>query len=201
MARGIETWALDSAVALSGFRVQGAGCGVSAVNDRASRIEVALFAGAALPRPSTLDPRPLDIRTLRCWRRSGRAAQCLARWSPGFVWRWGLKNPYGWEQLSFWLKLWPRLVSGRFDILHVQDPMLADWCRRFRRLGWVKTQEILAHGTEEPVEFLERFDCVQHLAPWHLEQAAGGRLKAVGGKPLWVAIPNFVDCGVFRPAE
>ena len=192
--------------------------------ERASHIEVTLFAGAALPRPSTPDPRPLRISILPCWKRSDRLAQWLAHWSPGFVWRWGLKNPYGWEQLSFWLKLWPRLVTGRFDILHVQDPMLADWCRRFRRLGLVKTKEILAHGTEEPIEFLERFKYVQHLAPWHLEQAAGCRLKAVGGRvqtedhrpktedremtlgrrtgarPGWVAVPNFVDCSAFRPA-
>ena len=49
--------------------------------------------------------------------------------------------------------------------------MVANWCRLFRKWGLVKTKEILAHGTEEPVEFLEKFEYVQHLAPWHLEQA------------------------------
>jgi hypothetical protein len=55
--------------------------------------------------------------------------------------------------------------------------MVADWCRRFRRLGLVRTKEILAHGTEETAEFLAKFDYVQHLAPWHLSEA----LKALRG--------------------
>jgi hypothetical protein len=97
--------------------------------------------------------------------------------SPGYTWRWGLRNPYGWEQWSFWWRLERELGKGEFDILHVQDPMLAYWCRRAREAGKLRTQEILAHGTEESVEFLSQFACVQHLAPWHLEQAlrGGGR--------------------------
>jgi hypothetical protein len=225
VARGIETWAADSAAALSrvqgstfakatadksGFRVEEESGGnqaegnpargvVAAVPSGMNRpvecttpIQVTLFAGAPLsgvvsnlqspilhqPFPPKADPplaetinhSPFTLRILPCLRRSGRLARWLARWSPGFTWRWGLKNPYGWEQFSFWLRLWPHLVRGRFDILHVQDPMVADWCRRFRRLGWVKTREILAHGTEEPLEFLERFEYVQHLAPWHLRE-------------------------------
>ena len=52
----------------------------------------------------------------------------------------------------------------------MQDPLLADLCRRYREKGKLRTKEILAHGTEESVEFLSKFDYVQHLAPWHLEQ-------------------------------
>jgi glycosyltransferase involved in cell wall biosynthesis len=132
---------------------------------------------------------------------------------PGWSWRWGLKAPYGWEQFSFWWRLWPRLLAGRFDVLHVQDPMLALWCRMFRRCGLVKTREILAHGTEEPPGFMAAFDYVQHLAPVHLEDvlaeleprseratdASGpGRTRHAGR--LWTAIPNFVDTDMFLPA-
>ncbi len=88
-----------------------------------------------------------------------------------------MKSTYGWEQFTFWMLLWPKLRRGKFDILHVQDPMVANWCRLFRKWGLVKTKEILAHGTEEPVEFLEKFEYVQHLAPWHLSEA----LKALRG--------------------
>jgi hypothetical protein len=196
-----------------------------------------------------------------------------------------LKSEYGWEQFTFWFHLWLRLRREAYDILHVQDPMLAFWCRKFRKLGLVKTREILAHGTEEPFEWLAQFEYVQHLAPWHLEQAltalgegkdshkesqkdtqrregrgngrkklaeptaraqkaqkrgACGNAAAAGGNPIpasvclgegktgevrsqrsevgntstpsavlcppssvlrphWVAIPNFVDTGVFHP--
>ncbi len=101
--------------------------------------------------------------------------------------------------MSFWLRLWPHLRRGRYDILHVQDPMVAYWCRMFRHWGLVKTREILAHGTEETAEFLGKFDYVQHLAPWHLE-AGGGKREEGGGKRgrVWKAIPNFVDCDVFK---
>ncbi len=62
------------------------------------------------------------------------------------------------------------MIAGDFDILHVQDPMLAYWCNRARKKGQVRTKEILAHGTEEGSAFLQRFEYVQHLAPWHLDQ-------------------------------
>ncbi len=191
VARGIETWAVATAEALSGAGVQGSGFRGEGNPD------VTLFAGAPLGCG-------LAVRILPCLRRGDRLAQWLARWSPGFTWRWGLKNPYGWEQLSFWLRLWPRLVRERFDILHVQDPMVADWCRRFQRLGLVKTKEILAHGTEEPLEFLARFERLQHLAPWH-QQECERQLRERGfGQTVmkdWSAIPNFVDCRRFQPAS
>jgi hypothetical protein len=56
--------------------------------------------------------------------------------------------------------------------------MLAFWCRRARLAGRLKTQEILAHGTEESAEFLSQFECVQHLTPWHLAQSEKGLAEA-----------------------
>ena len=154
VARGIETWAKDTAKALA---VRG--------------VDVTLFAGAPGISAFSLHPSSLPVTALPCARRGKRLATSLARMTPPFLWRWGLKSNYGWEQFTFWLSLWPKLVRGKFDILHVQDPMVAFWCRKFRRLGLVRAKEILAHGTEEPLEFLEQFECVQHLAPWHEQEA------------------------------
>jgi glycosyltransferase involved in cell wall biosynthesis len=173
VARGIETWAHDTASALV-----------------ARGVDATLFCGKALAAGGAT----LPVVPLACLRRDEKPARWLARLAPGAAWRWGLKSTYGWEQFSFWLSLWPKLVRGRYDVLHVQDPMLAWWCRMFRKKGWVKTREILAHGTEEPADFLAPFDYVQHLAPWHFEQN-----QAVG-RPYWTAIPNFVDVGTFAPA-
>lgn len=155
------------------FGIDGA---AGAGGDRACACDAALTAHGCRSH----DPLPSTV-VLPCLRRGDRLARFLARWSPGFTWRWGLKHPYGWEQLSFWLRLWPKLVRDRFDILHVQDPMVADWCRRFRQLGLVRTRVILAHGTEESVAFLARFDCVQHLAPWHLDQCERQLKPPAGG--------------------
>lgn len=174
VARGIETWARDTAVALA---AQGA--------------EVTLFAQEQFEAQRSELGASCPVILLPSLRRGDDRAVRLSRRSPGWSWRWQLKDPYGWEQLSFWRHLWPHLRRARFDILHVQDPMLAWWCRLFRRTSLLRTKEILAHGTEETPGFLAKFDYVQHLAPWHLEQAGGGR--------LWMAIPNFVDTAVFRP--
>lgn len=180
MARGIETWARDTAAGL------------------ASRgVDVTLFAGAPVEGPSRGNVRVVALPGLR---RTDWRARRLASTLPRCMWRWGLTSGYGWEQLAFWGKLVGRLRRERFDVLHVQDPMLADWCRRSRRLGLLGTKEILAHGTEEPVAFLAPFPRVQHLAPWHLAQSLE-RLRAAGRgeRPLWTCIPNFVDCSRFSP--
>jgi hypothetical protein len=211
VARGVETWACDTAVALSQTldppspRLQRAchrlqtidrceapvvtgvppvgSLGAKDAADTAATTEerflrsnvyslkskvlnVTLFSGAPLAHPV-----PCHVEVLPCLKRGNPTTQQLSNWFPGWAWRWGFKDTYGWEQFTFWMVLWPKLRRGKFDILHVQDPMVANWCRLFRKWGLVKTKEILAHGTEEPVEFLSRFDYVQHLAPWHLEQA------------------------------
>ncbi len=183
VARGIETWAADTAAALA-----------------ARGAEVTLFAAGQVPGlpPAPAGPR---LEVLSCLRRGRPGAQRLASIMPPFSWRWGLNSAYGWEQASFWLRLWPRLKRGGYHILHVQDPLLAWWCRLFRERGLVACREILAHGTEEPLWFLARFPFVQHLAPWHLEQALKA-LRTRGQEDLalhWAAIPNFVDTRRFHP--
>jgi len=174
VARGIETWALDTADALHRLGE-----------------DVTLFAAAEAPSSC-----PLVV--LPCVRRRTATSNILVKLTPGFAWRWGLKNGYGWEQLTFWRHLRRRLKEGGYDILHVQDPMVAWWCRRERKAGRIRTREILAHGTEEPLDFLAQFDYVQHLAPWHLEQSV---LKLREKKACWCALPNFVDTEAYRPAS
>lgn len=177
VARGIETWALDTAGMLS---------------ERGA--DVTLFAGAALPEAAA----GARIRVCEAWRRADPRTLRWVRRMPPAAWRWGLRSPYGMEQLTFWMRLWPRLRAERFDLLHVQDPLVADGCRRFRRAGLVRTREILAHGTEEPSGFLKRFSRIQHLAPWHL-QSTLGELGIGEPPPGWTAIPNPVDTRRFRP--
>jgi glycosyltransferase involved in cell wall biosynthesis len=63
--------------------------------------------------------------------------------------------------------------------------MLADWCRRWRERGWTKTEEVLAHGTEEPIEFLERFPYLQELSPFYADRHRN--------RQRVFCIPNFID--------
>lgn len=182
--RGIETWAFTLAHALGKRGVDTTLCGGPGV----ARLRNGGAGGS------------LRIVELPCLSRDEVCATRLARFTPGGFWRWGWKSAYGWEQFSFWLRLLPVLRQQSIDIVHVQDPVLADWCRRSRRMGLLRTREILAHGTEEPPEFLRRFPCVQHLAPWHGELlAAFESSTGAAGRKFRTAIPNFVDTERFRP--
>jgi glycosyltransferase involved in cell wall biosynthesis len=182
VARGVETWARDTA---------------DAIASRGG--DVTLFAGA----PLVATPGGAPVVALRCRRRYARGSQRLAGLTPAFCWRWGLKDTYGWEQFTFARALRRHLRRGRFDIVHVQDPMVAWWCRRWRERGLLATREILAHGTEESPAFLSRFPYVQHLAPWHLDdvRTALGHPDRNPPRARWSAIPNFVDTRIFTHAN
>lgn len=174
VARGIESWAADLGRAL------------------ADRGEDVLLCRGAGPPSAQFE------RAIACWPRESAAARRAVGAMPrGVGWRIGLGSAYQVEQGTFAAGLVGVLRRERVDILHVQDPHLALLIHRARRLGLVSTRTILAHGTEEPPGFLARFDYVQQLAPWHLEQS---RLAGVA-RPGWSAIPNFIDADRFRPGR
>jgi glycosyltransferase involved in cell wall biosynthesis len=79
----------------------------------------------------------------------------------------------------------------------VQDPVVAILAQRARRLGLIRTRTILAHGTEEPFAFQRKITFLQHLAPWHLEEAR----RAGVVRRHWSAIPNFADINRFAPGS
>ncbi len=172
VARGIETWAADTAEAL---------------HERGQR--VTLFRG------SGPDHEPYE-RTVPGLPRGARRNELLNRLLPGPAWRLGMGSTYDIEQTSFALNLIP-LLGRRYDVVHTQDPMVALILQRARRAGLLRAPVILGHGTEEPLEWLQRIEFVQHLAPYHLEEA-----RAAGyGRPGWTAIGNFVDTDRFHPGR
>jgi len=173
ISRGIEAWAEDLAGALA-----------------ARGVAVTLCKGGGEAERSY-------ERVIHCWQRDAAKTQRLLRTLPkSLFWRLGLGSGYGVEQTTFSLRLLGHLRRERVDVLHVQDPQLAAIVQKANRLGLVTTRVILGHGTEEPLAFLSKLDYVQHLAPWHLEEAR----EAGVWKPSWTAIPNFIDMSNFTPA-
>lgn len=172
VARGIETWAADTARAL-----------------REMGEEVTLFKGSGKSETAY-------ERVCSGLPRGSRFNALLNRLLPGPFWRVGLGNPYDIEQTSFALGLIPR-IRRRYDIVHTQDPLVALILQRARHAGLVRAPAILGHGTEEPFEFLSKIEFVQHLAPHHLEEARAAGYTREG----WTAIGNFVDCDIFRPRD
>ena len=174
VSRGIEAWAADLGRALHG-----------------RGLDVVLFKGGGRAEVGY-------ERVVPCWQRGEPRTARLVRALPRWVgWRLGLGGPYGVEQTTFALRLLPLLRREGIDLLHVQDPNLALLVQRAGKLGLVRTRVVLGHGTEEPLGFIRKINYLQHLAPWHLEEAK----KAGVWKPTWTVIPNFIDTGQFRPGE
>ncbi len=172
VARGIESWAADLGRALV-----------------ARGVDVRLYKGGGSAE------HPYE-RVIWCAQREGRLARALVRLKP-VLWRYGFGTTYWIEQFSFAWNLIRFLNKDHVDILHVQDPFVAEIVQDARRKGLTSTRAILAHGTEEADSYLARYEYLQHLAPWHLEEAR----KAGVWRPEWRAIPNFIDTDLFHPGE
>ena len=174
VARGIEAWAHDLGHALA-----------------QRGLPVLLCKGAGRTEES------FD-RVVPCWTREGRCTRRLLARLPRFLgWRLGLGSGYGVEQSTFAWNLLGVLRRERIDLLHVQDPQVAWLAQWAQTIGLVRTRTILAHGTEESLDFQRQITYLQHLAPWHLEQSR----EAGVWKPTWTAIPNFVDTDQFSPGD
>jgi glycosyltransferase involved in cell wall biosynthesis len=169
VARGIETWADDLGAALY-----------------KRGVNITLFKGGGKA------DHPYE-RVLRCARRDTALARQLPVLVPKPLWHVGFGSAYNIEQTTFAWALIPQVRRGRYDIVHTQDQAVAWWMRKTRWLHGAKV--ILAHGTEEPLEFLKQFEHVQELAPYYLQEDQRHGVSGNG----WYAIPNFVDTERFSP--
>ena len=172
VARGVEAWAGDLGNALA-----------------ARGEDVILCKGGGTPATSF-------ERVVPCWTRESRKTRTLLRWMPHRLgWRIGLGSGYGVEQTTFARNLIRLLRAEEIDVLHVQDPHIALLVQRAAERGRIKTRTVLAHGTEETFEFQNKIIYLQHLAPWHLEQARNHGCY----RETWTVLPHFIDTDRFRP--
>ncbi|MCA9398645.1 MAG: glycosyltransferase family 4 protein [Candidatus Omnitrophica bacterium] len=169
--RGIETWTYDLGKVLV-----------------AKGIDLTVYKGGGQPE------FPYE-KVIGCWKRDNPLSRWLIKNRPGFLWRLGMGTGYTWEQTTFNWNILPELLIKQYDIIHTQDPQVAEFFQRVNRLGILKSKVILAHGTEESFDFLGQFDYLQHLAPYHKEETESHGYK---GKQ-WFAIGNFVDTDLFHP--
>ena len=171
--RGIEAWTENLGRAL-----------------HAQYIDVTVYKGGGI-KATKYD------KVVPCLQRNSAISKWIIEKRPGLLWRLGLGTGYILEQVTFTLSLLPELFFKKYDILHTQDPQVAEFLLKMRRLGIVKSKIILAHGTEEPPEFLQQFKYVQHLAPFHKEEMDSSGVKGVQS----FAIGNFVDLETFNPGR
>ncbi len=173
ISRGIETWASDLGEAYQRLGVA-----------------VHLYQGGGVPPPygTVLTNLP---------RESGANFRWGGRFPAWLAWRIGMSPGYPLEQTTFAWSLLRALRRSPTDILHVQDPLVALRLDQARRAGLLGTRTILAHGTEEPMEFLSRFRYLQHLSPTQMDRCR----EAGYWKPTWTAIGNFVDVDRYHPGS
>ncbi len=187
--RGVETWSREAFEAL-----------------QAQGVPVTLFKGSGAPS-AALGTSPEvhtnglrnglpAVRVLPCVRRGSPLSNALARTMPPFAWRLGLGSAYQAEQTTFALSLLAAGI-GRFDLVHTKDPQVASLLQWARTAGVSRARVILNHGTEEPPAFLQRFEYLQHLAPFHLQEALE---QGVRVRQQFV-VPNFVDTQRFQPGS
>ena len=173
--RGVETWAEDLGAAL-----------------RRRGVQATTFQGSRSPN---MDPASPNV-VVRCMRRFDPETERLARTLAKVGgWRFYMGSGYEIEQTTFALNLWRR-IGRSWDILHVQDPVVALMFERLRRMGICRPRVILGHGTEEDTATLQKLSYLQHLAPNYLEDWEAHR----PAKQLSFAVPNFVDTERFSPA-
>lgn len=173
VCRGIETWARDLAEAL-----------------RRVGQDVTLFQGGG---------QPADPWCIRLWclqRFDARTDKLVSVFRHLGGWRYGMGSIYSIEQTTFAVSLW-RKVRAEFDILHVQDPLVALVLDLLHRGGLSRPKVILGHGTEEDVSFLQKLSNIQHLAPIYDNDWQKHRLRS----QFSVGIPNFVDTNRFCPGD
>lgn len=168
--RGIEAWAEDLG---------------NVLRNKGLRVTVYKGGGNGVSRHE---------KVISCVRRDSELAKRLIDLMPSFGWRFGFGSRYQMEETTFTLNLLPEIMQKKFDIIHTQDPSVANILRIAERIGLIKSKVILAHGTEESFDFIKKFNYLQHLAPFHLEEAAQGGVN--GAKHF--AIPNFVNIEKFN---
>ena len=168
--RGIETWALDLAAGLgrAGYKV-------------------GLFGGRQAP----------SVTGVGCLPRSEPPAIRLAAMAKRLGgWRYGMGSPYEIEQFSFALNLWRRIRSS-YDILHVQDPLVAALLNLAHRLHLSRPRVVYANGTGAPASVMRRFTNLQLLTPGAAEAWEPRR----PAKQHLYVVPNFVDTDRFVPGD
>ena len=111
-------------------------------------------------------------------------------------WRYGMGSPYDVEQTSFAFALW-RHIHREFDILHVQDPMIAIWLHRAHRAGLSRPAVIYANGTGEGAAVMQRFTFLHLLT----QSAADAWMPQKPPGQSAFMIPNFIDTACFHPGD
>jgi 1,2-diacylglycerol 3-alpha-glucosyltransferase len=172
--RGVETWADDLGAAL-----------------RRRGLHATTFQGSRSPGMPADSPNVVIPCLKRFAPDTERLARALSRVGG---WRFHMGSGYEIEQTTFALNLWRR-IGRSWDILHVQDPIVAQIFESLRRSRLCRPRVILGHGTEEDTPSLQKLSFLQHLAPNYLADWEPHR----PARQLSFAVPNFVDTERFSP--
>ena len=130
-------------------------------------------------------------RVISCIQRASRLSNWIISHRPGFMWRFGFGSGYSLEQMTFCFSIIPSILIKQFNIIHTKDPDVALFCQRLQQIRLIRSKVILGHGTEEPFEFLKKFDYIQHLAPFHQKEALKNEVQCKKEFTIGIAIDTL----------
>lgn len=170
IARGIETWSKELAYSLWN-----------------KGLNITLYKGAGR-KESKIE------KNIPCIKRYSKPAKIIHKFMPSFSWRFGFGSKYQIEATTFTMNLIPELIAKKYDIIHTQEASSAIILEYLRKIKSIKSKIVLAHGTNESMDFLAQFEVIQHLTPYDFYKF-NGKLE---NKKRFI-IPNFVDTEAFNP--
>ncbi len=168
--RGVESWSQELAY---GLKEHG--------------VDVTLFKGGGLPNSSI-------EKVVPCLHRGSSKTKLLIKLLPSFVWHFGFGSAVQAEGTTFSFAVLK--VLRRYDIIHTQEPPVAQVILLAQKLGLLNCNLIIANGTNEPIEYFKKYKYVQFLSDYYLSEA---RKNNYINHQKWFSMPNFVNTDIFNP--
>lgn len=166
--RGVESWSKDLAYTL-----------------KSKGVNVTLYKGKGKVEGAIESVIP-------CISRNSFFSKLIGFLPKKFIWRFGFGSAFQIEATSFTWNLLPDLLINDFDIIHTQEANSALLLTWFKKLGLIKSQIILGHGTNESDSFLNNFENIQFLSPYDSRRFSSLKVQRR------FIISNFINIDDFK---
>jgi glycosyltransferase involved in cell wall biosynthesis len=125
---------------------------------------------------------------VRNWHRDGKISVALEH-----LW----KDRFFWEDVSFGVMAWPRIIWQGFDVIHYSEPALNSLFTRLERFWGAKPRRLFSHGVNMDPEHCLRCHHLHQVSPVAYEQALDFGVP----EDRMTLLPYGLDTSQFLPAD
>jgi glycosyltransferase involved in cell wall biosynthesis len=122
------------------------------------------------------------------WHRDGNISAALER-----LW----KDRFFWEDVSFGVMAWPRIIQQGFNVIHYSEPALNSLFTRLERFWGEKPRRLFSHGVNMDPEHCLRCHHLHQVSPVAYEQALDFGIP----KDRMTLLPYGLDTSQFPPVD